>query len=206
MTKILVLGGSSKLFHNLSKLGSIFQNFLTKEGYIVKITEDMNHLLPENINTYQVIIDYTTHQIITKSQAKSIQTGIKENSILYLGVHGATTSYNESKEMLKMIGARFVKHPPIRKIKVIVENVDHPILEKITDFTIRDELYLQEYFPPFQTLLSTKFNGQTVPISWIKPYGKGTVFYLALGHGRDQLKNKNIQQIIKNVIKFWLSK
>ncbi|TFG20231.1 MAG: hypothetical protein EU530_03915 [Promethearchaeota archaeon] len=73
----------------------------------------------------------------------------------------------------------------------------------MSDFSIRDELYLQEYYPPFHTLLFTHFKGQKVPLSWEKSYGTGTVFYLALGHGTAQINHPSIQKIIKNVIVYW---
>ena len=205
MTDILLLGGISKNYHKISKLGAIFVDFLTQVGYSVKISENMDQLLPSNIKNYKIIIDYTTHQSITKLQEDSLLSAIKENSILYIGLHSATTSYKESEEMMGLIGARFIKHPPIRKILVSVEDNDHPILTNISDFIIKDELYLQEYFPPFQTLLSTQFKSKKIPLSWIKPYGKGLVFYLALGHGNSQLTHKCVQQLIKNVIHFWYS-
>lgn len=205
MTQILLLGGISKLYHTITKLGPIFKNFLIEAGYSVTISEDMDQLLPMNIKNYQVIIDYTTQQVITKSQENSLLTAIRANSILYIGVHGATTSYKDSEGMLKMIGARFIKHPPLRKIKVSVEDISHPILKAFTDFSIRDELYLQEYYPPFKTLLSTRYKNQKIPLSWVKSFGNGTVFYLALGHGTEQLNHNSVQQVIKNVITFWLS-
>jgi type 1 glutamine amidotransferase len=205
MTSILIIGGVSKLYHNIHKIGPIFRDFLTQEGYSVTITEDMDYLLPENLKKYDAIIDYTTHQLTTESQAESLLTRIRQNSIVYMGIHGASTSYYDSERILEMIGARFVKHPPIRKIKVIVEEIDHPFMKGVSNFTIRDELYLQEYFPPFQILLSTQFKRQNIPLAWIKPYGNGIVFYLALGHGPDQLNRGEIQQIIKNVINASLS-
>ncbi len=204
MTHILLIGGISKLYHNIDKIGPIFKNFLTQEGYTVTTTGDMDQILPSNLNNYQIIIDYTTHQKITPFQAQSILTAIRGDSILYMGIHGATTSFADSKQMLEMIGARFIKHPPIRKIKVTVEDIDHPIMKGISDFSIRDELYLQEYYPSFHTLLSTQLKGHKIPLSWVKPYGNGTVFYLALGHGADQLNHSSIQKIIKNVIAYWL--
>jgi len=200
MVQILVLGGKSKLYHNINKLGHIFFDLLTGEGYSVTTTEDIDHLLPKTLKKFDVVVDYTTQQSITESHAQSVMTWVKSNSKLYMGIHGATTSYQDAKLVLEMIGARFIRHPPIRKINVSVEDVDHSFMKGISDFTIRDELYIQEYLSPFQILLSTKYKGKEIPLCWTKPFGKGTVFYLALGHGKDQLKHCSVQQIIKNVI------
>ena len=104
-----------------------------------------------------------------------------------------------------MIGARFLTHPPIQEIDVIVEKKGHPIMDGVTDFSIRDEIYLQEYYPPFETLLSTNFQGLKIPLAWIKSYGRGIVFYLALGHGKRQIKHKCVQQILKNTLRYWIT-
>jgi len=205
MVQILVLGGKSKLYHNINKLGHIFSDLLTREGYSVTISEDIDHLLPINLQKFDIIVDYTTRQSITESHARSILTEIKSNSKLYIGIHGATTSYQDTKPVLEMIGAKFIRHPRIRKINVSVEDVGHPFMKGISDFAIRDELYIQEYLSPFQILLSTKYKGQVIPLCWTKPYGKGTVFYLALGHDTNQLKHSSVQQIIKNVLKCYLT-
>ena len=205
MAQILVLGGKSKHYHNINKLGHIFSDLLTREGYSVTISEDIDHLLPINLKKYEVIFDYTTQQSITEFHARSVLTEIKNNSKLYMGIHGATTSYQDTKAVLEMIGAKFIRHPPIRNINVSVDDGNHPFMKCISDFTIRDELYIQEYLSQFQILLSTKFKGKKIPLCWTKPYGKGTVFYLALEHDINQLKHPNLQQIIKNVINWYLS-
>ncbi len=193
-------------------MGPIFFEFFSEIGYKVTTSDDMDFLLPKRIKEFDIIIDYTTERSITASQEHGLLKGIMGSpwgdtgdSKLYIGLHGATTSYKNSERILSMIGARFLTHPPIQEIDVVVEKKDHPIMDGVLDFRISDELYLQEYYPPFETLLSTKFQGLRIPLAWIKSYGRGIVFYLALGHGKSQIKNKCVQRILKNTLLYWIT-
>jgi len=45
-----------------------------------------------------------------------------------------------------------------------------------------DEQYIRDYDPRVTVLANALYKGKTMPVMWTKPWGKGRVFYLALGH------------------------
>jgi type 1 glutamine amidotransferase len=47
---------------------------------------------------------------------------------------------------------------------------------------ITDEQYILDYDPRVNVLANALYKGKTMPVMWTKPWGKGRVFYLALGH------------------------
>lgn len=118
------------------------------------------------------------------------------------GIHAATVGLNDWKEWGEMIGGRYQALPWMDAL-VRVEDPDHPLCAafKGQSFRIADEIY--EVREPYsrekvRVLLSvdpadaareksTKY-GKPVrkdgdyPLSWVKGYGKGRVFYSALGH------------------------
>lgn len=205
---VLVIGGLETKFHDFSVMGPIYKAFLEEAGFEVAITEDLDFFLPHNISKFQAIVCCTTGRELTSEQENGLlkaiigspggETGKPKT---FIGVHGASCSFQNSRAYLRMLGARFLTHPPLGEEYCFqVIEPEHPIMRGISDFSIIDELYLMEIYPPFKTLLTCDYEGFSRPIAWVKSYGLGYVFYTALGHGEEQLKNKIFQQMIINAI------
>lgn len=209
ITKVLVLVGGDSTYHNFEEIGNFLKK-IVKEGYCdVFLTEDLDFFLPVNIKEFDIIITYTIKGTLTKAQEEGLLNAIKGNSKEtkgrskgFIGLHGATVSFLDSINYLQMIGGKLLSHPPINSYTFGVTDLSHPITKGITNFCLKDELYLIEIYNPIDTLLTCKYNGLIYPIAWVKPYGLGKVFYLGLGHGKEQLSNKCIQKMIKNAIKW----
>lgn len=208
--KILVFGGLETKFHDFSVMGPIFKDFLEDVGFKVTLTEDLDFFLPPNIREFQAIICYTTGRELPSEHEKGLLNAIigspwgeTGEPKIFVGVHGASCSFQNSKAYIRLLGARFLTHPPLEEehtFKVI--RPDHPIMRGISDFSLTDELYLMEIYPPIETLVTCDYNGFPRPIVWVKPYGLGYVFYTALGHGEEQVNNKIFQKMIINAINY----
>ncbi|MHA2243851.1 MAG: ThuA domain-containing protein [Candidatus Hodarchaeales archaeon] len=207
-TKVLVVGGLETKFHDFSILGPIFRDFLRDVGFEVTLTEDLDFFLPQNIKKFQAIVCYTTGRELTSEQENGLLKAIigspwgeTGESKTFIGIHGASTSFQNSKAYLRMLGARFLTHPPLgEEYSFQIVKPDHPIMQGISDFTLIDELYLMEIYPPIETLIICDYRNFPRPIAWGKSYGLGKVFYTALGHGEKQIRNKIIQKMIINAI------
>lgn len=205
---ILVIGGLEIEFHDFSVMGPIFKDFLEEVGFKVTLTEDLDFFLPQNIKKFQVIVCYTTGRELTSEQENGLLNAIigspwgeTGGPKTFIGVHGASCSFQNSKAYLRMLGARFLTHPPLgEEYRFQVVNPDHPIMQGVSDFTLIDELYLMEMYPPLEILVVCDYQGFLRPIAWTKSYGLGTVFYTALGHGEEQIAKKVFQKMIINVI------
>lgn len=208
--KILVIGGNKQEIHDFAAMGPIFKDFLEKEGFKPTLTQDLDMFLPDNIKDFDVILCSTTGRELNSQQEKGLLNAIigaswsnTGNPKGFIGVHGASCSFLSSEAYLRMLGGRFLTHPPLENAyNFVVQNVDHPIMKKIENFLMIDELYLLEIYPPLEILLSCDFNGFPRPIAWVKPYGLGRVFYLALGHGVEQIRSEVFKRIIINSV-YW---
>jgi hypothetical protein len=125
----------------------------------------------------------------------------------FAGVHAATDTFYSWKEYGDMIGAWFTSHP-WGAVPLKIDSPKHPLTSMFKEegFEIRDEIYmfgpkssakLYDGYQPYsrgklRVLLSVdeaKFKSKGAredndyAISWIREYGKGRVFYCALGHG-----------------------
>ncbi len=209
---ILVIGGLETKFHDFSVMGPIFKDFLEKSGFEVTLTEDLDFFLPQNIKKFHVIVCYTTGRELTQEQESGLLNAIigspwgeTGEPKTFIGVHGASSSFQNSKAYLRMLGARFLIHPPLgEEYRFQVIKPDHPIMQGVSDFTLMDELYLMERYPPFETLVICDYRGFLHPIVWTKSYGLGNVFYTALGHGEEQINQKVFQKMIINAINWKL--
>ncbi len=208
--EVLLIGGGNKKLHDFSVTGPILKDFLEEFSMKITLTEDLDMFLPNEIRKFDVILCYTMGRELNSEQEKGLlnaivgapwgDTGEPKG---FVGVHCASSSFLNSQNYLRMLGGKFLTHPPLGEIYDFkVTKPEHPVMEGITDFSLKDELYLFETYPPFDLLITSDYNGFLRPITWVKSYGLGRVFYTALGHGEEQIKNNTFQRIIINAI-YW---
>lgn len=77
----------------------------------------------------------------------------------------------------------------------------HSVTQNVADFKTLDELYLVQDLPAdCEVLVRAEFH----PIMWWRPWKKGTVMYLALGHSNYSMENEGFKALVRNGIE-WLS-
>ena len=114
-----------------------------------------------------------------------------------LEIPGKTDTPNKNPELMKLLGSRFIAHPPNMTIKVKVNDKSHPITKDLEDFEIFDEPYYCEFSDGIKILLESRYTDDAdayVSSSWkediprpqmyLHKVGKGSVLYLMLGHCR----------------------
>jgi type 1 glutamine amidotransferase len=91
----------------------------------------------------------------------------------------------------RLLGSRFVTHPPYGPFRVGVTNRDDPLLAGIESFEVEDELYVCEQADDLEVLLHARWGGDVrglevewadQPLMYRRRVGAGVVLYLALGH------------------------
>ena len=90
-----------------------------------------------------------------------------------------------------MTGGQWIAHPGnIIDYRVDIARPDDPIMHGIGGFAYRSEQYYMHVDPSNEVLATTTFTGDrldfidgvVMPVVWKRRYGKGRVFYSALGH------------------------
>ena len=113
----------------------------------------------------------------------------------FAGTHCATDTFYKLPEYGEMIGGYFDGHPWHQKVAIKVEDRTHPASIRLGEsFEITDEIYQFKQFSRerVHVLMSLDHDSFDVSrgkrkdndyaISWTRDYGKGRVFYTALGH------------------------
>lgn len=133
-------------------------------------------------------------------------------------IHGAPTLLNNSAEFTEMVGAAFDYHPPNQEVTVRTVNEDHPLVAAFRGkgpFIHRDEPYCfngaYEKLD-FRPLLSMDAEGLKDPkgkagdmvryVAWIKPHGKGRVFYCSPSHFPESYESATMLRFLLDGVQY----
>lgn len=199
-TRVLLLVGGPE-YHNTAEHRRILSDFIGAECTLA-MREDLDVLSDEDLDPYHVIVNYTTFCEPTARQANALVNAIFHGKG-YVGIHGATATFWNSPEYLRMLGGIFIVHDPLKLFKVQFGSVrcvePHPITAGVEDFDIEDELYIVE---GDQTQWHIISRAEGHPILYTKTYGNGRVHYNALGHDARSLSNPSFQKLVLNGIEW----
>ncbi len=119
----------------------------------------------------------------------------------FIGIHAATDTFHNYPPYIEMINGEFKTHGPQVSVDCITEDAKHPATKGLPNpKTVFDEIYVLKNFDrnKVHMLLSLDKNPDKKdpnynkpeyhPIAWTRMYGKGRVFYTALGHREDVLE------------------
>jgi len=104
-----------------------------------------------------------------------------------IGFHSATDTFHHWAAYKEMIGAEFSHHPHPSTQRVIVTDHSTPATHTLAaSFLIREEFYAFRHDPrPHVHVLAeldTGAQGRDRPLVWCRRFGRGRVYYDALGH------------------------
>jgi type 1 glutamine amidotransferase len=171
--------------------------------------------------TARLLMTYVAGPCPDAPQCHAIQ-GWLEAGGHWLGLHGTSGGRAERVEGMRqrrtvkadhhaLLGGYFLTHPPIRSIRVDVQDVDHPITRGLgSSFDVDDEPYFVELQDPAATRIlltavygpdavslsigtlyptdtSLQPDGRTRVIGYTHAVGQGSVTYVALGHCHNPL-------------------
>jgi len=148
----------------------------------------------ELMQSLDLVIQHITMSEMSNRESKGLRNAIARGVGL-AGCHGGLgDSFRNDTEYQYMVGGQFVKHPGGQiDYEVTISNSTDLITAGISDFSLKTEQYYMHFDPNIEILATTSFSGQhdawidgvEMPVVWKKTYGKGRVFYSALGHSED---------------------
>lgn len=148
---------------------------------------------------------------VDKKLKQSLAEFIKQGKGLFI-LHAAIASFESWPEYGRIAGARFDGHPWIDvDVTFKVDRPEHPLIQafKSDSFVLNDEIY--QVRDPYSrdrldvlvsidatktdmTLKGINRKDKDFGITWVKNYGKGRVFYCALGHKSELFWDTTILQ------------
>jgi putative heme-binding domain-containing protein len=175
-------------------------------------TRDAAAFEPQNLSKFDAVFFYTTGDLPLSDAQRAALFAFVEGGGGFAGAHCATDTLPSVPEYGEMIGARFDGHPWHQRVLIVVEDVSHAATRHLgPELGIADEIY--QFTMPFDrarmhVLLS--LDTATVDLAqagvhradrdfalcWTKPWGKGRVFYTALGHQPDLWKDERFLKLV----------
>lgn len=178
--------------HDPVPSSELFVPWMRSEGAEVTVSDTLDiYLDQELMSSLDLIVQIWTMGQITSDQEKGLLTAIK-NGAGIAGWHGGLgDSFRNNVEYQFMVGGQWVSHPGgVIDYRVNIIDQQDPVTAGLSDFDMHSEQYYMHVDPNVNVLVTTTFNGDhapwidgcIMPVVWKKYYGKGRVFYSALGH------------------------
>jgi type 1 glutamine amidotransferase len=181
--------------HQPQQVAAILQRALLAEGFEVEMADTLDAFKDaKKLLGLSLIVPHWTMGKITTEQLKPVLEAVQAG-VGMAGCHGGMCdSFRDNTDWQFMTGGQWVAHPGNDGVKYTVRITDktHPVTMEIADFEVASEQYYLHVDPAVKVLATTRFpvadgphvpNGPVeMPVLWTKMYGKGRVFYDALGH------------------------
>jgi len=187
---LMVVGGWEG--HEPKQCAEIFAPILRQDGFEVEISYTLDtYLDSEKMMALSLIVPIWTMGEITAEQEAGLLTAVKAG-VGVAGWHGGMgDAFRTHTEYQWMVGGQWVAHPDnITDYMVHITDHEDAVTRGLQDFKMHSEQYYMHVDPGNKVLATTIFesprapwiNGTVMPQVWKRVYGKGRVFYSALGH------------------------
>jgi len=177
--------------HEPEKCAGIYKEWLTEDGFDVRMETDPAAFGDSEIHDYSLIVPVYTQARIEPADATNLCKAV-ESGVGLAGHHGGMCdAFRENVEYQFMTGGQWVAHPGnIIDYTVDPVETDDPIMAGIKSFPFHSEQYFMHVDPGNEVLATTTFTGEhaswlkgvVMPVTWKRHHGRGRVFYCALGH------------------------
>jgi uncharacterized protein len=174
-----------------------------------------------NLNDFDAIFFFGVREIsLSPQQRNDLLSFVHDDGKGFVAAHSAATAFFSWPEFGRMLGGRFDDHPwGIIQAPVIVEDPHFPgVTDLPHSFMHTDEYYQIKDFSRQDSHVILRLDvsnldlnnsrvhhhDQDFPLAWARTYGKGRVYYSALGHDPSNWDERAVQQMYFEAIKWAL--
>lgn len=217
--RVLYITQSAGFKHGvLHESETIMESLGVKYGFDVTLSHLAEKTLtPENLKNFDVIIFYTTGELPISDAQKALLLNFVRSGKGFIGLHSATDTFYKWPEYGEMINGYFDGHPWTESTEVAIKVNDrtHVTTKHLPEsLTFKEEIYQFKSFTPDRATVLVSLDttrtdmtragikAQTFPLVWYRSYGKGRVYYSALGHRPDVWQSEWYQTMLVNAIKW----
>lgn len=203
--------------YELGKETGLWDTYIRTDTQL--ITRKQLPMNAKNIEYFDAVFFMTTGELpMDEEQKEALLSFVRDDGKGFLGAHNATDTFYKWAEYGEMVGGYFDGHPwntfeaPIR-----IDDPEFPAMRHFArNFVLYDEIYQTKSFDPskvrvLMSLDTTKVDMtkqgvkyQEIPISWVREYGKGRMFYSGLGHPPEVWRNPDVRKMWTEAVKWAL--
>lgn len=168
---------------------------------------ELERLGRHSLEGFQAVLFFTTGSLPLTANARQGLFDFVRAGHGFIGVHSATDTWYDVPKYGEMLGAYFDGHPWHQRVRVIVEDPTHPSTRHLgRAFEITDEIYqfrswsrgrvhvLLTLAPHSVDISKGKRPDRDYALAWTRQYGRGRVFYTALGHRQEVWADERFRQ------------
>lgn len=213
--KILVFWLCTGFYHECIPVANTALEIMGKKtgAFDIVTSDDMAMFDANNLNQFDAVLFNNTTKLPFKdlAQKQALLDFVRKGKGV-IGIHAATDNFYDWPEAAEMTGGLFSGHPWTAEgtWAVKIADPDHPLNAAFNkqNFKIKDEIYrikklnLEENCrvllrldltdPATKGAGGVKESDIDNPVSWIRSYGEGRVFYCGLGHNNEIYANPAI--------------
>ena len=146
----------------------------------------------------------------TPQTSRDTLTQFVQSGAALFGLHTASICFDDWPEWGRLLGAQWQwgtsHHPPLGPVTVRPTANHHAISQGLNQFEMNDEIYhCLKLEPDVMPLLEGECaaGDGPQPIAWAREFGKGRVFYDALGHDAASVNDAQHRQLLQRAAQ-WL--
>ncbi|MCV6824781.1 MULTISPECIES: ThuA domain-containing protein [Halocynthiibacter] len=183
--------------HTPEQSAEVMKETLESNGFDVTLEASTKAFADPDLGRFDLIMPVITMSTIEKEELENLIKAVRTGSGL-AGFHGTMCdSFRNEPDYQFMTGGQWVAHPgDIIDYSIQISPTGDPITEGLSDFDYHSEQYYMHVDPSIEVLATTTFDGSrfeeidgvVMPVVWKRKFGKGRVFYSALGHIADEFK------------------
>ncbi|MBN2710937.1 MAG: ThuA domain-containing protein [Planctomycetes bacterium] len=174
--------------HTPRETAAILASALEGKGFEVTLSDTLAPLADKKLmKKISLVVPMWTMGEMAKEEWEGLDAAVRAGTGI-AGVHGGMgDAFRKNLTYQWMTGGQFVGHPHVGDYTVKLTDVSSPITKGMKkSFKYNSEQYYMIVDPGIKVLADTVYNwdGKKIkmPVVWTKTWGKGKVFYSALGH------------------------
>ena len=184
-----------------SQFAAMFEGIVNGASqFTLDVTDDRNALCDPS--DYDAVALYIASGELSREQEQGI-TGYVRNGGGLLAVHTANAGLAQYADYTEMIGTEFIGHDPLGDFDVEVDPAFEDMLPRVSpSFRVEDECYNMDIKTeaPLRWFQHGIWKLERKPLGYVRDYGKGRLFYTALGHDNRTFVHPDFQdQLIKGL-------
>lgn len=219
--RVLYVTHSAGFHHDSIVLSrQVLESAAARSGALELVsTEDLSLISAETLRDFDVLFFFTTGELALSNRQKQDFLAFVRDGKGFGGVHSATDTLYGWPEYGEMIGGYFDGHPWAQDVTIDIEDPDHPATRRLSpSFQIAEEIYQFREFSRDRVRVLMTLDTRTVDLrapgvnrtdgdfalAWCRNFGRGRVFYTALGHLEETWRDPRFQTMVLNGL-LWLA-
>ena len=204
--RVLLLYGGWR-GHSPKRAADFAANRLLGDFDVVR-SRDLRMLHSDVLVDFDLLVPVWTFGKLTETQEASLLNAVADGMGM-VAWHGNASSFLNSRPHKLMLRGQLVGHPGGNDVTYSVRFLGNdPLVNGLQDITITSEQYYLLIDPAVKVLANSSIDGDDMdwvkgvqmPVAWKRQWGKGRVFYCALGHTLDVLEQPSITTLLSRAL------